>query len=245
MADVRDILDLERSGTPELTKESILGNTDKNKKRSLVNNKQIKRPEGMHREVFALLYNDNKDAPPLFPTDTGQGYKQMKAKLGMKKVRPWKWMPFTNPARTDGAVFHHWRRLADEGKEYPFARFNKKVDVPAFQENEYIPAEGWSRQETDHLFDLCRRFDLRFNVICDRWDRNLFPNRSIEDLKERYYGFCSALSKLKGGNDPAKTYVFDADHERRRKEQLKRLFERTPEQVIKTILSGITNYNYF
>lgn len=30
-----------------------------------------KRPEGMHREVFALLYNDNKDAPPLLPTDTG------------------------------------------------------------------------------------------------------------------------------------------------------------------------------
>lgn len=25
----------------------------------------------MHREVFALLYNDNKDAPPLLPTDTG------------------------------------------------------------------------------------------------------------------------------------------------------------------------------
>ena len=25
----------------------------------------------------------------------------------------------------DGAVFHHWRRAADEGKEYPFARFNK------------------------------------------------------------------------------------------------------------------------
>lgn len=55
----------------------------------------------------------------------GQGYKQLKAKLGMKKVRPWKWMPFTNPARKDGAVFHHWRRVADEGKEYPFAKFNK------------------------------------------------------------------------------------------------------------------------
>lgn len=55
----------------------------------------------------------------------GQGYKQLKAKLGMRKVRPWKWMPFTNPARKDGAVFHHWRRVADEGKEYPFAKFNK------------------------------------------------------------------------------------------------------------------------
>lgn len=56
---------------------------------------------------------------------TGQGYKSVKAKLGMKRVRPWKWMPFTNPARKDGAVFYHWRRTCDEGKEYPFAMFNK------------------------------------------------------------------------------------------------------------------------
>ena len=25
----------------------------------------------------------------------------------------------------DGAIFHHWRRKADEGKDYPFGRFNK------------------------------------------------------------------------------------------------------------------------
>ncbi|KAG8317544.1 DNA methyltransferase 1-associated protein 1 [Homalodisca vitripennis] len=131
MADVRDILELERSATPELTKEAILGNADKQKKKLLMQStpKMPKRPEGMHREVFALLYNDNKDAPPLFPTDTGQGYKQLKAKLGMRKVRPWKWMPFTNPARKDGAVFHHWRRVADEAKEYPFAKFNKVSPV--------------------------------------------------------------------------------------------------------------------
>jgi hypothetical protein len=49
----------------------------------------------------------------------------VKAKLGRKNVRAWKWMPFTNPARTDGAVFYHWRRSAEEGKEYPFAKFNK------------------------------------------------------------------------------------------------------------------------
>lgn len=61
----------------------------------------------------------------MLPSDTTQGYRTVKAKLGCKKVRPWKWMPFTNPARKDGAIFYHWRRLADEGKDYPFARFNK------------------------------------------------------------------------------------------------------------------------
>ena len=59
-----------------------------------------------------------------------KGYKQMKAKLGMRKVRPWKWMPFSNPARRDGLILYHWRRLADEGKDYAFSKFNKKLELP-------------------------------------------------------------------------------------------------------------------
>lgn len=55
----------------------------------------------------------------------GKAYKQTKAKLGMRKVRKWVWAPFTNPARKDNAVFHHWKRASDEAKEYPFAQFNK------------------------------------------------------------------------------------------------------------------------
>ena len=44
----------------------------------------------------------SRDAPPIMPTDTQQGYKQMKAQIGQSRVRPWKWMPFTNPARKVG-----------------------------------------------------------------------------------------------------------------------------------------------
>lgn len=124
MADVRDIMELDQPSTPEVTRETIIG-TDKQKKRAPPGPRVPRRPEGMHREVFALLYNDNKDAAPLFPSDTTTGYKQIKIKLGMKKPRKWKWMPFTNPARTDEAVFYHWRRPSDEQKEYPFAKFNK------------------------------------------------------------------------------------------------------------------------
>ncbi|XP_029156449.1 DNA methyltransferase 1-associated protein 1 [Nylanderia fulva] len=231
MADVRDILDIEVPTITELTKESIIGSDKKNRKRYDYN-KVPKRPEGMHREVFALLCKDNNDVPPLFPTDTAKGYKQVRAKLGMKKVRPWRWTPFTNPARTDNATFYHWRRVADAGKEYPFAKFNKKAPVPTYTSGEYVQhlvTNGWSRAETDHLFDLCRRFDLRFIIIKDRWDHTKFLARSVEDLKERYYQVCAALTKAKSHTD--KVYVFDAEHEKRRKEQLKKLFERTPEQV--------------
>ena len=58
---------------------------------------------------------------------------KMKAKLGMRKVRSWKWMAFTNAARKDGLVLYHWRRAADESKDYPFARFNKKLEIPSFR----------------------------------------------------------------------------------------------------------------
>ena len=28
----------------------------------------------------------------------------------------------------------------------------------------------WSKQETDYLFELCERFDLRFPVVADRYE---------------------------------------------------------------------------
>lgn len=71
MADILDILDIEQP-TAEISRDSIL-HGDKAKKK-YVTAKAVKRPEGMHREVFALLYNDNKDLPPLLPTDTGKQY---------------------------------------------------------------------------------------------------------------------------------------------------------------------------
>ena len=181
----------------------------------------------------------------------------MKARLGMRKVRPWKWMPFKNSARKDSLVLHHWRRATDEGKDYPFAKFNKKLDcIPAYTDIEYanhLKDADWSKEETDHLLDLCTRFDLRFTVIHDRlvmllvnynqlrvilssfrYDqaKQFNKNRSIEDLKERYYDLCDKLEHLHA--DPSKVskpYAFDAAHERKRKEQLIKLYNRTQEEV--------------
>ncbi|XP_041745705.1 DNA methyltransferase 1-associated protein 1 isoform X1 [Coregonus clupeaformis] len=235
-ADVRDILELAGGDNDGPISKKDFINSEKKKAKKTTETLTFKRPEGMHREVYALLYSDkNRDAPPLLPSDTTQGYRTVKAKLGCKRVRPWKWMPFTNPARRDGAVFHHWRRMAEEGKDYPFARFNKAVQVPVYSEQEYqmyLHDDGWTKAETDHLFDLCKRFDLRFIVVHDRYDHQQYRKRSTEDLKERYYNICGKLTKVRAatGTEP-KMYVFDAGHERRRKEQLERLFNRTPDQV--------------
>ena len=79
----------------------------------------------------------------------------------------------------------------------------------------------------------------------DRWDRNTFPERSVEDLKERYYAILDKLERVHSGSSSSgssssggssqdnnkKQFVYDADHERRRKEQLRRLYNRTQDQV--------------
>ncbi|CAO1320097.1 unnamed protein product [Diamesa hyperborea] len=232
MGDVREILNIETPATPELTKESLL-----NKKRTTYEKaKTVRRPEGMHREVFALLYKDSKDAPPLLPTDTGSGYKQAKARLGMKKVRKWKWTPFVNPARADGVQFHHWQRASDEQKEYPFAKLNKQLSIPNYTLNEYNSHlrmnTKWNKAQTDHLFDLAQRFDTRFMIMTDRWERDKHGIKTAEDLKERYYEVVGIITKIRNGaSGDKKVYVFDAEHERKRKEQLKKLFDRTTKQI--------------
>jgi len=80
----------------------------------------------------------------------------------------------------------------------PVSVMHQTVDVPAYSDLEYhqhLHDDNWSKQETDRLFELCRRFDLRFIVIHDRWDHSQ-SKRSVEDLKERYYNICAILAKV-------------------------------------------------
>lgn len=37
----------------------------------------------------------------------------------------------------DGLVLSHWRRVADEGQSYPYAKFNKSVEIPSYSNEEY------------------------------------------------------------------------------------------------------------
>lgn len=71
--DIRDILDIERGSGPQVSKEEILGMNKKKVSLPSVN-RQNRRPEGMAREVFALLYNDKNDMPPVIETETGRWF---------------------------------------------------------------------------------------------------------------------------------------------------------------------------
>ncbi len=79
-----------------------------------------------------MLFLIISELPPLMPADETPVYKQPKAVFGGGRVRRWKWIPFTNSARSDGLVLQHWRRKADAETEqdYYFARFNKVNPSP-------------------------------------------------------------------------------------------------------------------
>lgn len=66
--------------------------------------------------------------------------------------------------------------------------------------NQYLSDDNWSKQETDYLFELCKRYDLRFFVVHDRWDPAQIPNaknRSIDELKDRYYKVTGIMQKVR------------------------------------------------
>lgn len=240
MSDVLDILEVSR---PSIAADSHIdrlatpsGASTNTKKRA--STKSTRKPDGISRELYNLLCGDGQDPAPLLQADSSAGgYKQNRASFGVRRVRPWQWAPFVNPARMDTLRLNHWQRVGDEQREYPFAKFNRCADVPKFTDSEYqqhLQADSWSRAETEHLMTLCSRFDLRFAVIHDRWDRQSYSRRSIEQLKERFYNICSILGRIRGAGEVSHllaNFVFDAAHETRRKQQLVQLYSRTPEQV--------------
>ncbi|KAJ5133565.1 hypothetical protein N7448_001413 [Penicillium atrosanguineum] len=181
-ADVRDMLDLPAEGQPR-----------PHKKQKVVE----KRPEGITRELYALL---GERAPPIAINENK--YKGRPKWMNKLRVRPWRMTPFTNGARSDGLVLNHWQRkhestrpFAEQGaqmdvdekteegteeapksleQEYNFAKYNVKARVPRrYNDEEYnrlLRSDAWSREETDYLMDLATEYDLRWVLIADRYD---------------------------------------------------------------------------
>ncbi|KAL1960202.1 hypothetical protein VTO42DRAFT_8745 [Malbranchea cinnamomea] len=255
-ADVRDMLDLpaESGQKPRPTK----------KQKAVV-----KRPAGAGRELFALL---GENAPPIALNEN-----KYKEKFPRNiRVRSWEMAPFTNPARSDGLVLHHWRRKpgpndlpppdGDEdedakknGKhEYPFAKYNVKVQCPKrYTDEQYdklLQSDDWSREETDYLMDLAGEYDLRWVVIADRYDYRpkaasasgestaLVPtgrHRTMEDMKSRYYTVAAHMLAIETPPSEMteaelKIYEtmqnFDPEREKQRKNLATALLNRTKEE---------------
>lgn len=142
--------------------------------------------------------------------------------------------------------------------EYYSAKYNIKPDVATYDDQqyaEYLQDDGWTREETDYLMELCRAYDLRWILIADRFDyRPSRPApdsgtvdegalsatpRTTEDLKARYYYITRKMLELRtplSNMTPAEfslynTLDFDAVQETKRKAMLEILAQRSPAEV--------------
>ncbi|KAF9336035.1 swr complex subunit [Podila minutissima] len=126
-----------------------------------------KKPDGISRELYGLIGNNVSTVAFNNPT-----YKP-KLNLSTKAVN-WTWRPFVNPSREDDLILHHWQKTrTDPNEEYRFHKFNKAIDLQEFTKDEYkshLQDPDWTYEETEYLWDLCRRFDLRWVVIQDRYE---------------------------------------------------------------------------
>ncbi|XP_073145279.1 SWR1-complex protein 4 isoform X2 [Henckelia pumila] len=139
-------------------------------KKSKAPRESQRKPDGISREVYALTGG----LAPLMPA---VDFNHLKRKVQSENEKiTWQWLPFTNSARKDNLQLYHWVRVVNGVSptgDYSFSKFNK----------------AWTKEETDQLFDMCERFDLRFIVIADR-----FPSsKTVEELKNRYYSVSRAI----------------------------------------------------
>ncbi|KAI9477749.1 MAG: Swr1 complex subunit Swc4 [Benjaminiella poitrasii] len=220
-SDIRDILQIDAP-------------TEPSQKKSKANIE--KRPEGISRELYSLIGG----APPVaFVKPTFKARYQTK-----KKATPWILQPFVNPARADDLELKHWIKANEaDNQDYHFAKFNKVIDIIEYTDEDYekyLTDTDWSKEETDYLFDLCRKYDLRFPVIEDRYNFESKP-RTMEDLKDRFYTVNRKLilqgkGPISGDYIPdrqslAQQYAYDKSKEVERKNALIMLFNRTKEQI--------------
>ncbi|KAF9347774.1 swr complex subunit [Mortierella sp. NVP85] len=145
--------------------------------------KRVHRPEKKpgSRELYGLIGNNVTTVAFNNPT--------YKPKLNVsKKAVNWTWRPFVNPSRDDDLILHHWEKSrTDPNEEYRFYKFNKAINLNEFTAEDYtsyLQDPDWTLEETNYLWDMCRRFDLRWVVIQDRYE---WPPQEQDRMALSYY----------------------------------------------------------
>ena len=144
----------------------------------------MKKQTGMKRELIKLIGG----VPSIVERTTKSS----------KNSSNWVWAPFSNPARQDNLKLVHWQRAEDVNKDYDFAKFNQNIDIVDFTEDEYNKLikpndRNWNYEQTRYLWELIKRYELRFIVIMDRFDEEKYGERTVESLKDRYYSVARTI----------------------------------------------------
>jgi DNA methyltransferase 1-associated protein 1 len=132
MGDVADILGMAPKTVLSAAEEAARLMNDKVK----VNNK-VKKPKGMSREVFSLLSKGKDSIIPAVQTNKITAYAGLQKKRTSGVRGKWSWAPFKNSARTDALEICHWVRSDINHSDYPYAKFNIKLDYVVYSDEEY------------------------------------------------------------------------------------------------------------
>ena len=95
-------------------------------------------------------------------------------------------------------MLSHWTKDKEKHEAYPFAKFNKTIEVLEYSEQEYkdivalMPRDLgkpiWSKSDTTTLFEFCKAYQLRFITITDRFnfEKGEEAKRSEEKIAKKF-----------------------------------------------------------
>jgi DNA methyltransferase 1-associated protein 1 len=188
MSDVKFILGIQ----PQSQEEK--GPTRKKRKFEVTSDSKPalkKKKSGLAREVANLALN-----PTLYPAVETQ---QTVEKPKINRAARWAKTEIHSSANTK-LKSSHWAKSTERIADYPFAKYSKKSPFLTYTDQEYnkyfkANDDGWTRQETDYLMEMCQQLEFKFIVIHDRWNFE-GSKRSVEDIKDRYYSIRETLDNV-------------------------------------------------
>lgn len=252
-SDIFDVLNIQqRSKSPGSTASPTPTGTS-----SGTNGNRTARPQvtGMQRELYSLL---GENQPPVVIQPSSKFKEKLSAitKPSAWTNAPFK---ANSTVTLHHWVKGTKESIGSEPQESQYAKLNVHLTIPKFNKEEYekfmaktdehkqdvaeqstdtvkkeeiteSPSESWSFDEVDYLFNLCRRYDMKWFVIHDRYSFDKL--RSLEDLKEKFYEVCRKFFSVNSPDDPIMQNLnYPREKEIERKKYLQRLLARSAPEI--------------
>uniref|UniRef100_A0A7E4V7I9 SANT_DAMP1_like domain-containing protein n=1 Tax=Panagrellus redivivus TaxID=6233 RepID=A0A7E4V7I9_PANRE len=123
-----------------------------------------------------------------------------------KAFKPHKWHRYTFKRDADGLEIEKWRQIDGEDDEEVHRYGERKIDVSvqmiqtltrsehdAMNRGSYL----WSWEETLYLIEMCKRYNLRYALISDRYNFEDRQLRCITEVKARIHYIYNCLCILR------------------------------------------------
>lgn len=101
----------------------------------------------------------------------------------------------------DRKPLQSWRRTTDDAEIHAkrFKKYAIEVDTPSYDEDTYekhLTSSEWTKSESDYLIDVYRECNAKWPVIIDRYAFENGPDRTMEELKSRFYHIAAKVLSL-------------------------------------------------